>query len=271
MKPIKIDNFTRYQEIVDRYGKKGCISNDFIQREAENLILQGSLYEYCGENNAFLLVRKNDFWRMYYYINVVEELLVLDGEEMVTEILFRGNMGEPSDVIDYLERCGFTRNLVRDLFELRYKDLSISRPFILPEDVLIRKAESIEEAAFCADLFNSVFDRFSGDYVSDEDSLSLLDNKQLYVALLNGRLVGALHVSQRSANYFWMDHLAVTPEARQKHIATGLFLKYIEDVVQNDATRYSLWTQRQNTASVSLYTKMGFKYVGKSSLSMIKQ
>ena len=173
MKPIKIDNFTRYQEIVDRYGKKGCISNDFIQREAENLILQGSLYEYCGENNAFLLVRKNDFWRMYYYINFVEEILVLDGEEMVTEILFRGNMGEPSDVIDYLERCGFTRNLVRDLFELRYKDLSISRPFILPEDVLIRKAESIEEAAFCADLFNSVFDRFSGDYVSDEDSLSL--------------------------------------------------------------------------------------------------
>ena len=271
MNPKRINDFNRYQEVVDRYGKKGCISNDFIQREAKSLILQGSLFEYCGENNAFLLVRKKGFWRVYYYINDAEESLILDGEEMVTEILFRGNLGEPSVVVDYLERCGFSRNLVRDLYELKYRDLSVSKPFKLSEGVFIRKAETIEEASFCADLFNSVFDRLSGDYISGDESVQLLDNKQLYVALLDGSLAGALHVSQKSSNLFWMDHLAVTPEARGKHIAVGLFLRYIEDVVQNESTRFSLWTQRQNMAAVSLYTKMGFKYVGKSSLSMIKQ
>lgn len=270
MKPTKINAVTRYQEIVDQYGIKGCKSNDYIQREVADLISQNALFEYCGKKNAFLLVKKEGFWRVYFYINEFDELLILDGEEMVTEILFREKMGEPTEVVNYLERCGFIRNLVRDLYELRYKDLTINSPYKFHKGVLIRKAESIEEAVFCTDLFNAYFDRFSGDYISNEESLLLLENKQLYVALLDGLLVGALHVSQGAPNLFWMNHLAVTPEARGKHVATSLFLKYIEDVVQNDSTRYSLWTQRQNLAS-QIYTKMGFRYVGKSTLSMIKQ
>ena len=67
-----------------------------------------------------------------------------------------------------------------------------------------------------------------------------------------------------------MDHLAVLQEARGKHIATGLFMKYIEDVGKNDTTRFSLWTQRQNETSIRMYQKIGFKYIGKSTLSMIK-
>ena len=271
MKPVKIDTIDRYQEIVGRYGIRGCFSNDYIQREASNMINHDALFEYCGEKNAFLLVKKDGFWRVYYYINDLEEILDIDREDMATEILFRGNMGEPAEVVHYLESCGFTRNLVRDLYELRYKDLAIERPFILPDGVVIRKAKSIDEATFGTNLFNALFDRFSGDHISNEESLRLLENKQLYVALLDGSLAGALHVSQGTSNLFWMDHLAVTQEARGKHIATGLFLQYIEDVVQNDSTRYSLWTQRQNLAATNLYTRMGFKYVGKSTLSMIKQ
>ncbi len=271
MKPAKIETIDRYQEIVSRYGNRGSFSNDYIQREASNMIDHDALFEYCGKKNAFLLVKKDGFWRVYYYINDLEEILDIDGEDMATEILFRGHMGEPAEVVNYLEGCGFARNLVRDLYELRYKDLAIERPFILPDGVVIRKAKSIDEATFGTNLFNALFDRFSGDHISNEESLRLLENKQLYVALLDGSLAGALHVSQGASNLFWMDHLAVTKEARGKHIATGLFLQYIEDVVQNDTTRYSLWTQRQNLAATNLYTKMGFKYVGKSTLSMIKQ
>lgn len=271
MKPAKIETIDRYQEIVSRYGNRGSFSNDYIQREASNIIDHDALFEYCGKKNAFLLVKKDGFWRVYYYINDLEEILDIDGEDMATEILFRGNMGEPAEVVNYLEGCGFARNLVRDLYELRYKDLAIERPFILTDGVVIRKAKSIDEATFGTNLFNALFDRFSGDHISNEESLRLLENKQLYVALLDGSLAGALHVSQGASNLFWMDHLAVTKEARGKHIATGLFLQYIEDVVQNDSTRYSLWTQRQNLAATNLYMKMGFKYVGKSTLSMIKQ
>lgn len=270
MKPIKIENYARYQEIVERYSIKGCISNDFIQREAENLILQNALFEFCGNKNAYLLVKKDDFLRAYYYINDFNELLICDDKVIVTEILFRANTGKPTCIIDYLERCGFKQNLIRDLYELRSKNIGIEIPYRLSDDVVIRKAETNNEALFCTNLFNSVFDRFSGDFISEEECEKLLENKQFYVALLNNNLVGALHVSKSANNLYWMDHLAVLQEARGKHIATGLFMKYIEDVVENDATRFSLWTQRQNEASIRMYQKIGFKYLGKSTLSMIK-
>ena len=59
MKPAKIETIDRYQEIVSRYGSRGCFSNDFIQREASNMINHDALFEYCGEKNAFLLVKVN--------------------------------------------------------------------------------------------------------------------------------------------------------------------------------------------------------------------
>lgn len=271
MKPIKIETPDRYQEIVEKYSIKGCLSNDYIQREAANFINHDALYEFCGEKNAFLLVKKDGFWRVYYYLNDLSEKLILDGEELVTEILFRGNIGEPINVVEYLEQCGFRRNLIRDLYELRFKNVGLEIPYQLSDDVVIRKAETLDEALFCTNLFNTVFDRFSGDFISDDEIAYLLEHKQLYVALLNNTLVGALHVSKGANNLYWMDHLAVLPEARGKHVATGLFMRYIEDVVENDTTRFSLWTQRNNEVSIKMYQRIGFQYIGKSTLSMIKQ
>ena len=46
----KVESFSRYQEIVNLYGQRGCTSNDYIQREADNLIVHDSLYEYSGED-----------------------------------------------------------------------------------------------------------------------------------------------------------------------------------------------------------------------------
>ena len=49
MKLNKVDRYQRYLDIVGQYAQKGCISNDYIQREAERLIEQGDLFESCGE------------------------------------------------------------------------------------------------------------------------------------------------------------------------------------------------------------------------------
>ena len=136
MKPIKIETPDRYQEIVEKYSIKGCLSNDYIQREAANFINHDALYEFCGEKNAFLLVKKDGFWRVYYYLNDLSEKLILDGEELVTEILFRGNIGEPINVVEYLEQCGFRRNLIRDLYELRFKNVGLEIPYQLEKQVM---------------------------------------------------------------------------------------------------------------------------------------
>lgn len=267
MKLNKVESYSRYLEIVEQYGPKGCTTNDYIQREAETLVAEGKLFEYCNEKNAFLLVKKDVCYRVYYYINDFGELHDFSGEDLVVEILYRGESFYPTAVVDYLERCGFSVNLVRDQYAGVYKDLQISTHV---GDLKIEAAQNIEEVGKACELFNESFDHFSGDYIPSTEYPSLLDNKRILIAKdLSGTFLGALHqtIENRVA---WISHVAVLPEARGKHVGLGLAETYIQNNHVDEKSRYMLWVQHQNVAAVSMYQKLGFRYLGKSTLSMIK-
>lgn len=270
MKLSKVETYSRYLEIVEKYGRKGCVINDFLQREVETLISAGKLFESCYKENAFLFIQKDTCLRVYYYLNDLNETVAFDGDDFVVEILYRGDSFYPSDIVAYLEKCGFQTNLVRDLYCLRYKELNHEILGIDLSDIDIHFADTIKEAKMCITLFNESFDSYSGNYINELDLPALIENKNLYVATQNGMFMGSLHVSKGGNNLYWMDHLAVSKEARGKHVATKLFMRYISDVHENDGTRYQLWTQRQNEIAVNMYKKLGFKYLGKSTLSMIR-
>ena len=268
MKPVKIEEFSRYQSIVERFGVRGCMTNDYIQRETADLILHDSLYEYCGEKNAFLLVKKDGFWRVYYYLNDLDEKLILNGVELVTEILFRGNQGEPKEQVNYLESCGFKRNLVRDQYFAKYSSLI---PPVSISGLKIETATINEDAKWAINLFNKSFDKWSGDYIPQEMAPLLVKEKAILIARdINDSRLGALHLEKKSG-VTWLNHVAVTEEARGKGVGRGLVEAYIEQGHVDENSRYQLWVQRQNTPAVSLYQKKGFSYINKTTLSMIKQ
>ena len=266
----KVESFSRYQAIVDLYGQRGCASNDYIQREAANLIAHDALYEYCGERNVFLLVKKDGFWRVYFYLNDLDEILSLEGEVLETEILFRGSLGEPADVVAYLERCGFRRHLVRDQYAGIYKDLLPAR---VNDDIVIQPAPTLAGVQGAFDLFNQSFDRYSGDYVSPEVYEGLLASGSVLLAWHRhddeSRILGALHQTVEN-NVAWISHLAVKDSARGQHVGQVLLDAFVERNMVTEKSRYMLWVQHQNTAAVRLYEKKGFRYLGKSSLSLIK-
>ena len=266
----KVESFSRYQEIVEHYGQRGCASNDYIQREATDLIAHDSLYEYCGERNGFLLVKKDGFWRVYFYLNDHNEILLLQGEVLETEILFRGNLGEPADVVAFLERCCFRRHLVRDQYAGIYKDL---QPFRVNDEIVVQPAQTLAGVQGAFDLFNQSFDMYSGDYVSPEYYEGLLASGSVLLAWRRheeeSRFVGALHQTVEN-NVAWVSHLAVKESARGQHVGQALLDAFVERNMVTEKSRYMLWVQHQNSVAVSLYEKKGFKYLGKSSLSMIK-
>jgi GNAT superfamily N-acetyltransferase len=267
MKPIKIGTPDRYQEIVEKYGIKGCLSNDYIQREAANFITHDALYEFCGEKNAFLLVKKNGFWRVYYYLNDLDEKLIFDGEELVTEILFRGNIGEPTDQVSYLENCGFKRNLVRDQYFAKYASLT---PPVFIGGIKIETITDVEDAIWAINLFNASFDKWSGDFIPLEMAQLMIQESAILIAKDNeNNQLGALHFEEKSG-VMWLNHVAVTEVARGKGVGRGLVEAYIEQGHVDDNSRYQLWVQRQNTPAVNLYQKKGFTYLNKSTLSLIK-
>ena len=266
----KIEAFPRYQEIVERFGQKGSVSNDYIQREVGDLIIHDALYEYCGEENAFLLVKKDGFWQVYYYLNNYEEVHFLGKEVLETEILFRGNIGEPTGVVAYLEKCGFKRHLVRDQYASVYKDV---HPASVNKEITVQPAQTLSGVQGAFELFNQSFDRYSGDYVSPEVYEGLLANHSVLLAWRKNegeaQFLGALHQTIEN-NVAWVSHVAVKEEARGHHVGQALLDAFVERNMVSEKSRYMLWVKHQNEAAVRMYEKKGFKYVDKSSLSMIK-
>ena len=264
--PIKIESFREYCQLVDRYNRKGRLTNDYLHNEVSNLIVQDRLYALCGEDNALLMVQKDGFKRLYYYINSVEENLFLPDGEYVTEILFRGET-TPEFEVNWLEKLGLTKNLIRDQYFAKYASLT---PPLLNSGLKIELATLVDDALWAINLFNVSFDKWSGDFISQAEASLLIQNRTLLIAKdIKGNRLGALHL-ETVKGVTWLNHVAVVEKARGMGVGRGLVEAYIEQGHMDENSRYMLWVQRQNTPAVYLYKNKGFIPMNKSTLSMIK-
>ena len=136
-------------------------------------------------------------------------------------------------------------------------------------DVDVRPAISLDEVEWACVLFNGTFDPYSGDFISREQYNGLLSAGQILVAAdKTGNLLGALHQTVER-NVAWISHVAVVPEARGHHVGQALLNAFVECNHTSDKSRYMLWVQQQNAAAVAMYKKKGFRYLNKSTLSLI--
>lgn len=269
MKLNKVNSYSQYLEIAQSFKKIGCKSNDYLQVEASDLISKGKLFEYCFGNNAFLFVEKDGFYRMYYYLNDLKKPIETDGIDMVVEILFRGDISSIENEIVFLEECGFKKNLIRDQYAGKYSDF-IKPSVLMGNDIVITDAENISEIEWACNLFNGAFDKWSGDYLSPTVYRTLLEKGSIIMAKdLRGGLLGALHQTI-DKGVAWISHVAVDENARGKGVGKALMESFVERNNVDEKSRYMLWVQRQNEVAVNMYSKKGFKYINKSTISLIK-
>lgn len=263
---VRIRTFEQYRQLVERYDRKDRITNNYLQNEAADLIIHDRLFAVCGEDNAMLLVQKDGFLRVYYYINNIEEKVALSAGEYVSEILFRGE-NVPEVDVQWLERMGFKGNVIRDQYFAKYASLTTS---VLNTSLKIDVAIETEDVLWAIRLFNASFDKWSGDYMPDEIAPLLIQERAILIARdVNGSRLGALHFEQKGGA-MWLNHVAVVKDARGMGVGLGLVEAYIEQGHKDDNSRYILWVQRQNLPAVNLYRKKGFAPINKSTLSMIR-
>lgn len=267
MELIQLKTFEEYSLLLERFNRKGCITNNYLQNEATDLIIHDRLSAVCGENNVVLLVQKEGFQRVYYYINSTEEKITLPQGEYVTEILFRGE-NAPDAQVKWLEGMGFQKNLIRDQYCAKYA--SLTQPALIT-GLKIETAITAEDVLWAINLFNASFDKWSGDFIPQETAPILIQEKAILVAKdANDSKLGALQLELKSG-CMWLNHVAVMKEARGIGVGRGLVEAYIEQGhINGENSRYMLWVQRQNTPAVNIYKKKGFTPMNKSSLSMIK-
>lgn len=264
----KVSNIGEYNDLVAKYSRKGCLSNDYMQREVADLIIHDALFVDCFKNNAFFFKKQNYGLRIYYYINNIEEFVDFSlYNDLVIEILFRGEI--PQQEIYYLEKCGFKKNIIRDQYVAQYSDLKQNLNFI--PNIIIEEANNIADVSKACLLFNTTFDKLSGNCISTQEYTDLLTTKKILVARSIDRqeYLGALHqVKRLCVNE--IGHVATYPQFQGQGVGNALIDAFIQRNRELDSTRYQLWVQRQNARAISLYERKGFKYNNKSTISLIK-
>lgn len=264
----KIDCLTDFQTFLSQYSSIKRYSNDYIQAEAVGLIEKNKLYEFHTASNLFLFVKKEIGYRMYYYLGNLNEIADFSNiHNAVIEILYRGEKFYPKDEIDYFLKCGFSINLIRDQYCGLYKDLSTSVHY---SNIVVDVASDLFDVSQACELFNASFDQLSGDYLSKKCYEQLFANKQILIAKdLDGNFLGALHQTNEKG-VAWISHIAVLPESRGKHVGQMLLDTFVKRNCSSEKQRYMFWVQQQNRAAINMYQKKGFKYLNKSTISLIK-
>jgi GNAT superfamily N-acetyltransferase len=256
-------------EITSNYFLKKTITNNYLLPAAYlQLIDDKKIFFIVGNTNCLLFVEKNGFYRLFYYINNLSEILeVISNKPIVMEILFRGESHKQQGIFNYWEKCGFKKHLTRDNLVASFKQMTLPKEQL--SGLKWKYANTELETIFTQKLLENSLDEYTGDRLSSEEVKSYVKNNNIICAYWENELAGALQFEIKN-NIVWLGHIAVSPKFRGKGIAKELVKVYIEVNKTTPSTRYQLWVINDNLSAVRLYNRFGFIYGNKSSASMLK-
>jgi ribosomal protein S18 acetylase RimI-like enzyme len=264
-----INNLEILNNLIQKYFIKGTVTNNYVlSGDYLHYIAARELFYISSSSNLCLLVKKNDFYKLYYYINDHDEGMYINAGLPVTmEILYRGLEEKPVEIMKYWEKYGFKEHLSRDCMVVTYKQTALLLPNFSGAE--LKYAESEAEIIFTKDLIENSLDKFTGDILSYDEVKSFVKKKNVICAYLEGKFCGILQFEIKN-NVVWLGHIAIANEFRGKGIANELVKAYIVDNAVQPNTRYQLWVIQDNLAAKTLYLKFGFFYGNKSTVSMLK-
>lgn len=268
MKPNEITSHQQYIALTEKYGKHKIFTNDFLQAEAPALIAKHRLYESHTEANLFLFVKQAIGMRLYYYVsNETEPADLSDNHNILCDIIYRINAGMPSREIDYLKRSDLSLKSAFDLYCLLSRDYT---PAEITPSTNAGDARSLEEARQAVELFNSMFDPLTGDYISATEAKELVEDGRIFIMRSSeGEFIGAVHFNTGQGTLF-INHLAIRPDKAGQGYGKELLYHFLESKIDKERKRIMVWVRRDNLAAVGLYTSIGYKLMNKATLSYIK-
>jgi ribosomal protein S18 acetylase RimI-like enzyme len=181
------------------------------------------------------------------------------------EIVYRGL--PPVTVKDFWISNGFKEHLTRDNLLLISKD---NQQVILGENSInIKFANSYEETGKITELFQNELDTYTSDAKSLAEITGYVNNENVLCAYYDNEFCGALQFEWKN-NICWLGHIAIDNQFRGKGIANHLVAEYIRINSVNDNAKFQLWVINENQPAIKLYSKFGFRYTGKSTVSLLR-
>lgn len=256
-------------KVFENYFQKSTLSNNYMLKDEYLTHIENErIYFDIDDINVFFYLKKNGFFRLYYFINTPEKSYPFENElPLVLEILYRGEKNFPIAHQYYWLRSGFSSHLSRDCYFLKNKNLER-----YPSDgtIKIGKAESPSDFTYAKKLIDLNLDLYTGDNLGEAEIAHFADQGLIFLSTLDGQPCGMLQAENKN-NIFWLGHLVVDENYRGKGIAKALVEAYISEGIQAACNQLQLWVIQDNSAAVHLYKKYGFVYLNKSTYSMLKK
>ncbi len=269
MEISRVQELSFLEEKFNLYFLKDTLTNNYIlAKDYQHYIDEGKLWFAKQGSNFYLFLQKEDFFRLYYMVNDTNSKEELDFKEnIVLEILYRGEKNFPQKHIDFFYKNGFVNHLTRDCYFLKAE--KVNNLIDNKGNVEIKKVNTPELIEFAKNLMDQNLDLYTGDYLTFSELQNFANQGFLYCSFMDGKPSGMLQAEFKN-NTFWLGHIVVHKDFRGKGLANHLVEFYLQEGIKNKANQFQLWVIKDNEPAVNLYKKKGFVYLNKSSHSMLK-
>lgn len=99
------------------------------------------------------------------------------------------------------------------------------------------------------------------DYPSIEDLENYINNKDLYIAITDSKIIGAMAVANHN-DYSSLHLLTVHPNYRNQHIAESMVEKLLQIAGERKNKKIIFDVVKGNLPAERLYKKFGFMFIG---------
>jgi ribosomal protein S18 acetylase RimI-like enzyme len=213
-----------------------------------------------------LFVEKDGFYRLYFLINNLDVKHDFSSLELVLEIIYRGEKYKPLSLIEFWTKNDFKSHLTRDCYFLKTADAIFENNDI---DIKVRIVKNQDDILFAKKLIDENLDRYTGDRLTLSELEKFSAEGLLYCAYKDGVPCGMLQAEVKN-NINWLGHIVVQKDFRGLGVANHLTDFYLKQGLDLQINQFQLWVINDNSAAVRLYEKKGFKYLNKSTFSMLK-
>lgn len=226
---MKIKKFKSLDELDILKNYDGASTNAFLNRDLyeENF---DSLYYIKGEKNFYILIKRDGYYKMYYYINDLSENFDAQGT-FVSEVV-----SKEKDAV--LENLGFFLYKTRVRLRLMKKEAFFSK-----------RVNFLDDRDF---IYSSLqnFDKYSGERLTMDEVHDRIKNN-LFVGIED---IGFIEYKS-SAFQDSIEHFYILPKFRSQGYGSEILKHFIANVSKKK--RLSVWTYEGSDA-LRLYKKLGF-------------
>ncbi|MDC0298110.1 GNAT family N-acetyltransferase [Akkermansiaceae bacterium] len=224
-----------------------------------------------SKDSLVLLVRRDSFYRLYYQTNLLEDVQSFAVDQaVVQELIYRGPKFYPQEEVQVWKEVGFQIHMGRDNYFLNSKGM-ISSDLKASEDLSGIKPIVNEAELHKADaMIRTNLDLYTGDILSSQELRAFSVNGDLFGIYVENELAGVVRGDYKNRVY-WLGHMVVDKAYRGQRLSSKLLKAYLLKGLSLNCRQFQLWVLQNNEPALALYKKYGFKYLNKSTISLLKK